>query len=401
MFTGLDRVAAGQTAAQRVRGTRVALLAHPGSVTRDLVHAVDVLIGQGARLKVILGPEHGFGGEAQDMIGVEDARDRYGVPIRSLYGSHFSALVPQDEDLADVDLLVIDLQDVGARYYTFVWTAVLAARKCHTLGIRILVLDRPNPIGGAPSSLEGRRQQSEFRSFVGLEAIPIRHSLTLGEILAWRAEEEGIGPEQLEVVPVEGLEREEHAPAWDRPFVMPSPNMPTYATALVYPGACLLEGTNLSEGRGTTHPFEMFGAPWLDGAKLAHDFHALEFAGVRLRPLTFRPMFQKHAGEICGGVQVHVDNPLTFRPVASYAALIALARQQDPSRFRFRTEPYEFVDDIPAFDLLSGDGEARALIATGALPVDVAQTVSRLRNGDAEIVRRAKEAGARYSYKSG
>jgi len=401
MFTGLDRLAAGQSSAQRVRGARVALLAHPASVTRDLVHAVDVLIGQGARLKVILGPEHGFGGEAQDMIGVEDARDRYGIPVRSLYGKDFSALVPRDEDLADVDLLVVDLQDVGARYYTFVWTALLALRKCHQLGKRVLILDRPNPIGGVPSAVEGRRQQKEFRSFVGLEAIPIRHSLTLGEIVAWRAEEEGITPEQLEIVPVDGLEREAHAPDWDRPFVMPSPNMPTYRTALVYPGACLLEGTNLSEGRGTTHPFEMFGAPWLDGAKLAHDFHALALDGVRLRPLTFRPMFQKHAGQVCGGVYVHVTNPLTFRPVASYVALVALARQQDPVRFQFRTEPYEFVEDIPAFDLLTGDGEARALIATGALARDVAQTVSQLRDGDAEIVRRAREAGARYSHMGG
>ncbi|HWL87836.1 MAG TPA: DUF1343 domain-containing protein, partial [Polyangiaceae bacterium] len=328
---------------------------------------------------------------------VEDARDRHGIPIRSLYGKAFAALAPRDVDLADVDLMVIDLQDVGARYYTFVWTAVLAVRKCHALGKRVLILDRPNPIGGAPSSVEGRRQRPEFRSFVGLEPIPIRHALTLGEIVAWRAEEEGMGKDQLEIVPVQGLAREQHAPAWDRPFVMPSPNMPTYRTALVYPGACLLEGTNLSEGRGTTHPFEIFGAPWLDGARLAHDFHALEFAGVRVRPLTFRPMFHKHAGEICGGVQVHVSNPLTFRSVATYVALIALARQQDPERFRFRTEPYEFVDDIPAFDLLSGDGEARALIATGALAREVAQTVSPLREGDAEIVGRAREAGARYA----
>ncbi|WP_394843401.1 DUF1343 domain-containing protein [Pendulispora brunnea] len=392
MLTGLDLLAAGESAAQRVRGTNVAVLAHPASVTRDLVHAVDVLIGQGARLKVVFGPEHGFGGEAQDMIGVEDARDRHGIPVRSLYGQDFSALVPRDEDLADVELLVIDLQDVGARYYTFVWTALLAARKCHQLGKRVLVLDRPNPIGGAPSCVEGQRQRPGYLSFVGLEALPIRHSLTLGEILAWRADEEGIPPEQLEIAAVRGWAREEHATAWDRPFIMPSPNMPTYHTALVYPGGCLLEGTNLSEGRGTTRPFEIFGAPWLDGKKLAHDFHTLEYAGVRVRPLTFQPMFHKHAGQICGGVQVHVDDPATFRPVACYVALVALAHKQDPERFRFRMERYEFVDDIPAFDLLTGDDEARALIATGAAAHDVAQVVSRLRNGDLEIVRSARES---------
>ncbi|WP_394826207.1 exo-beta-N-acetylmuramidase NamZ domain-containing protein [Pendulispora albinea] len=398
MFTGLDRLAAGQSRSlmRALRGTRVALLAHPASVTRDLVHAADVVIGQGARLKVIFGPEHGFGGEAQDMIGVEDARDRNGIPIRSLYGADFSALEPRAEDLADVDLLVVDLQDVGARYYTFVWTALLAVRVCQKLGKRALILDRPNPIGGDPSSIEGRRQQSAFRSFVGLEAIPIRHALTLGEIIAWRAGEEGIPPEQLEVAAVTGLARDAHAPAWDRPFIAPSPNMPTYRTALVYPGACLLEGTNLSEGRGTTQPFEVFGAPWLDGAKLAHDFHALEPAGVRVRPLTFQPMFHKHAGLICGGVQVHVTDSGTFRPIATYVALVALARQQDPARFAFRTEPYEFVKDIPAFDLLTGDDEARILMEKGAPPDEVAQAVSRLHNGDAEIVHIAREAGARY-----
>jgi uncharacterized protein YbbC (DUF1343 family) len=397
MFTGLDCLAAGGAISRRVRGTRIGLLAHPASLTRDLIHAVDVLIGQGARPQIILGPEHGFGGEAQDMIGVPDARDRYGIPIRSLYGQTFSALEPRADDLENVDLLVVDLQDVGARYYTFVWTAVLAMRKCHSLGKGVLVLDRPNPIGSAPSSIEGRRQLPEFRSFVGLEPLPVRHGLTLGEILAWRAECEGIPVEQLQIAQVEGLEREAHAPAWDRPFVMPSPNMPTYATALVYPGACLLEGTNLSEGRGTTHPFEMFGAPWLDGARLAHDFHALDFSGVRVRPITFAPMFQKHAGQLCGGVHVHVADPVTFRPVATYAALIALAQQQDPVRFRFRTEPYEFVDHIPAFDLLTGDSEARDLIATGASARDVAQTVSRLRPGDAEIVRTARDAVERYA----
>lgn len=397
MFTGLDRLAQGGNLARRVRGTRVALLAHPASVTRDLVHAVAILVGQGARLQIILGPEHGFGGEAQDMIGVADARDRYGAPIRSLYGDTFDALSPRDEDLADVDLLVIDLQDVGARYYTFVWTAVLAARACQRLGKRVLVLDRPNPIGGAPSSVEGRRQLPEFCSFVGLEPLPIRHGLTLGEILAWCADREGMPRGQLEVVEVSGLPREAHAPEWDRPFVMPSPNMPTYATALVYPGACLVEGTNLSEGRGTTRPFELLGAPWLDGAKLAHDFHELDFAGVRLRPVTFLPTFQKHAGALCGGVQVHVADPISFRPVSAYAALITLAMQQDPDRARFRTERYEFVDDIPAFDLLTGDREARDLIATGASARDVAQTVSRLRPGDAEIVRAAREASARWA----
>lgn len=393
MDTGLDRLASDAEVAKHVRGTKLALLAHPASVTRDLVHAVEILIGVGGKPSVIFGPEHGYGGEAQDMIGVIDARDRRGIPVRSLYGETFAACSPKDEDLADVDLLVIDLQDVGARYYTFVWTAVLALRACARLKKRVIVLDRPNPIGCAMNSIEGHRQRPEFLSFVGLEAIPIRHALTLGELVAWRAAEEGLPREQLDVVSVRGLDRTEHAPKWDRPFILPSPNMPSYRTALVYPGGCLVEGTNLSEGRGTTRPFEILGAPWIDGAKLAHEFHELNLAGVRVRAANFRPTFQKHAGETCGGVQVHVTDPLHFRPVTTYLALITLAYKQDPEKFQFRTERYEFVDDIPAFDLLTGDGEARALIVTGASPAQVADSVSAVGEYDQAAVRSAREAG--------
>jgi uncharacterized protein YbbC (DUF1343 family) len=393
MQTGLDRLLADDEVAKKVRGTRLALLAHPASVTKDLVHAVDVLIGRGARPSVIFGPEHGYGGEAQDMIGVDDARDRYGIRVLSLYGATAEALSPLDADLADVDVLVVDLQDVGARYYTFVWTAVLAMRALTRLGKRVIVLDRPNPIGGAPGLIEGRMQRAGFCSFVGLEPIPIRHSLTLGEIVAWRASVEGVPREQLEIVSVTGLDRPAHADAWDRDFIAPSPNMPTYETALVYPGACLLEGTNLSEGRGTTHPFEIFGAPWIDGARLAHDFHELNHAGVRLRPVTFRPTFHKHAGQTCGGVQVHVTNAQAFRPVATYLALLALAHAQNKDLFQFRTEKYEFVDTIPALDLLTGDSEARAMIATGAAPADIALAIAGTGPYEAELVRAARAAG--------
>ena len=393
MDTGLDRLATERDIAKKVRGGRVALLAHPASVTRDLVHAVDVLVGIGAKPRVIFGPEHGYGGEAQDMIGVTDARDIRGIPVKSLYGESYDALIPTDDALSEIDTLVVDLQDVGARYYTFVWTAVLAMRACARLKKRVLVLDRPNPVGCATSSVEGRMQGPAFLSFVGLVPIPIRHALTLGDLVAWRAVEEGLSAGQVEVVAVRGIDRTEHAPAWDRPFIFTSPNMPSYRTAMVYAGGCLLEGTNLSEGRGTTRPFEILGAPWIDGAKLAHDFHELGLAGVRVRPITFRPTFHKHAGETCGGVQVHVMDPLFFRPVRSYVALIALAHRQNEERFRFRRERYEFVDDIPAFDLLTGNREARALIATGAPPMQVASAVSEVDESDLRAVRSAREAG--------
>jgi uncharacterized protein YbbC (DUF1343 family) len=390
--TGLDRLATHPTLGAELRGARVGLLAHPASVDRRLVHARHVVDALGARVAVCFGPEHGYGGEAQDMIGVRDARDAFGTPVRSLYGPSFDATSPSADDLSTIDLLLIDLQDVGARYYTFVWTAVLAMRACARSGVRVLVLDRPNPIGGDIARIEGRRQTREYCSFVGLEPLPARHSLTLGEIVAWRADVERVPRGLVRVLGVRGLDRAEHAPAWDRPFVTPSPNMPGYETALVYPGGCLLEGTNLSEGRGTTRPFEIVGAPWIDGARLAGELHALGLPGVRARPVTFQPTFHKHAGLVCGGVQVHVTDAVDFRPVATYLALVVLARAQDPDRFAFRTEKYEFRDDVPAFDLLTGSAEARVRISRGEGPIDVAQAVASVEEVDRIIVAEAIDA---------
>jgi uncharacterized protein YbbC (DUF1343 family) len=306
---------------------------------------------------------------AQDMVSVGDARDGgpEGAPIRSLYGDNFADLIPSDADLNGLDALVIDLQDIGARYYTFVWTAVLAMRACARLGIRTVILDRPNPLGS--TVIEGAFPEDEiFLSFVGLEPVPIRHALTLGQIATWRARVEKLPQEALQVVGVKG-------DSDARSFVFPSPNMPTMDTVVVYPGGCLLEGTNLSEGRGTTKPFEVFGAPWIDGHKLARDLHALNLPGFRARPLSFHPMFHKHAGKRCGGVQIHVDAP-GFRAVASYVAAIALCRAQDPERFVFRTERYEFRDDLPAIDLLLGSSQVRLAMQSGESPRSLAEAAS-------------------------
>ncbi len=395
MRTGLDRLATDTRLGAELRACRVGLLAHPASVDRRLVHARHVLDALGVKVAVVFGPEHGYGGEAQDMVGVADARDALGTPIRSLYGETFDALSPRAEDLASIDLLVVDLQDVGSRYYTFVWTAVLAMRACAAAKspVKLLVLDRPNPLGGDEASIEGRRPIREMCSFVGLEPVPVRHALTIGEIVAWRAEVERLPKELVRVVSAAGLERAAHAPAWDRPFVMPSPNMPTYETALVYPGGCLVEGTNLSEGRGTTRPFEIVGAPWLDGARLAHDLDALSLPGFRARPLTFLPTFQKHARKVCGGVQVHVSDPTTFRPYATYVALLALARAQNPDAFAFRTEMYEFRDDVPALDLLTGSSEVRERMTRGDPPLAIARDAAHVDDADRTIVREAVEAG--------
>ena len=393
--TGLDRLARSPELHAKLRGARVGLLAHPASVDRRLEHISAILGELGVKPALIFGPEHGYGGEAQDMIGVADATDERGIPIRSLYGASYEDLIPKESDVKGLDVVLVDLQDVGSRYYTFQWTVVLAMRICAKVGVRMMILDRPNPIGGAREALEGRALKPAFRSFVGLEPIAVRTSLTYGEVAAWRADVEGVPTELVEIVSVEGLDRGAHATSWDRAFVLPSPNMPTYETALVYPGGCLLEGTNLSDGRGQTRPFEITGAPWIDGTHLAKDLNALGLAGMRARALTFRPTFHKHAGQICGGVQIHVTDPIAFRPFATYLALITLAHHQSPGKFNFRTEKYEYVDDIPAFDLLTGDAEARTMIASGESPMDVVRAIAPVGSFEHEIHAQAIDAARR------
>jgi uncharacterized protein YbbC (DUF1343 family) len=380
MDLGLDRLSTSGSLdplVARLRTARVGLLAHPASVDRGLSHAAEVLARIGVRPRIFFGPEHGYGGEAQDMIGVAAATDaRTGAPIVSLYGDDFGDLSPKPEHLAEIDLLLVDLADVGSRYYTFVWTALLALRAAAKAGVGVILLDRPNPLGGLAAQVEGRTQDAGFLSFVGLEPVPVRHQLTVGEILALFAARDGLADEALSVVPVRGWDRARGAEGWDRPFVLPSPNMPTAETALVYPGGCLLEGTNLSEGRGTTRPFEIVGAPWIDGHALSAGLAKTGLPGFVARPLTFRPTFHKHAGTICGGVQIHPTDASAFRPYATYVALIALSRAQDPARFCFRTERYEYVDHLPAIDLLTGSAAVRCAMEAGEEPAAIARAAA-------------------------
>lgn len=378
-LSGLDRLLGLESELERLRKAPFALLCHPASVTRDYVHVYDALGARGLRPSLLLGPEHGIGGEAQDMDAVGDARNADGVPVRSLYGARFEDLSPRDEDLAGVATLLIDLQDVGARYYTFVWTAVLAARRAFALGVDVVVLDRANPLG--TELVEGRVQSPGFLSFVGLEPVPVRHGLSLGEIVAWQLSLAPPSTAKLRVVSHQGDAR---GAMW----VYPSPNMPTRETALVYPGGCLLEGTNLSDGRGMTRPFEVTGAPWVDGNKLATELRACGLRGVAFRPLSFEPTFHKHARQVCGGVQVHVTDAHAFRPVATYAALIAVCHKLWPEHFKFRTETYEFVSDIPAYDLLTGSAEARAMMLRGEAPSRVGAWVSETDTSAQENARR-------------
>ncbi|MCU0225354.1 MAG: DUF1343 domain-containing protein [Acidobacteria bacterium] len=353
-----------------LRGARVGLIAHPASVTRGLAHAAEALAVAGARVVRLFAPEHGSGGGAQDMVAVDERRDALtGLPVVSLYGDDEASLTPTDAALAGLDLLVADLADVGARYYTFYATIVRALGAAARAGLRVVVCDRPNPLGGV--LIEGNLVGPGYRSFVGELPVPNRHGMTVGELCRFAAVERGLELD-LTVVPCAGWSRAQWWDATGLPWVLPSPNMPTLETATVYPGMCLVEGTNLSEGRGTTRPFELAGAPWLDGRALAAQLERWGLPGVAFRPVRFRPAFQKHAGSECQGVQLHVTDRLAFRPVLTGVAFLAAARAQDPARFRWRTEPYEFVSDRPAIDLLAGGPGWREAIETGVEPAVMA-----------------------------
>ena len=351
---------------KQLAGLKAGAILNPTSVTKDLVHLADVLHGAGV-LGALFGPEHGVRGDVQYLVDVPDARDpRTGVPVFSLYGKDFASLTPRDEQLEGLDLLVFDIQDVGSRYYTYLATMGLAMQAAAKHKLPFVVLDRPNPIGGL--AVEGGVVHPGFESFVGLFPVAARHGLTAGEYA--RFVNQKIGAD-LKVIPLRGWRRDMHYGETRLPWVMPSPNMPTADTALIYPGMCLLEGTNLSEGRGTTRPFELFGAPWLDGQKLAGALAAEGLFGVRFRPCSFTPTWDKHAKSRCHGVQIHLTYARGLDAVRLGVACIVHARAQDPSQFRWRTEKYEFVDDKPAIDLLTGDARFRAEVEKGASVKDL------------------------------
>ena len=312
----------------------------------------------GAHIAALFGPEHGFAGAAQDMVGVGNV-DGSEVPVYSLYGDDAADLSPNPDWLRELDAIVIDLQDVGTRYYTYVWTAALTMKVAASVGTDVVVLDRPNPLGGV--RVEGAPQRAGYLSFVGLYPIAVRHGLTIAELLQWVCDHEQLDREALHIVPLDGWQRGMTFAETGLPWVMPSPNMPTLDTAIVYPGGCLIEGTTLSEGRGTTRPFEIWGGPGLDVAALLE----LDLHGVTLRPLEFVPTFQKHAGAACAGVQVHVTDPWVFRPYESYIRMLAAVLPSLPPDARWRTEEYEFVSDRPAIDLLTGGPELRAAVDDG------------------------------------
>jgi uncharacterized protein YbbC (DUF1343 family) len=298
------------------------------------------------------------------MIPIDNEVDLLsGLDIKSLYGKNKDSLVPDPALLHDIDNLVFDIQDIGSRYYTFIYTMANCMIICKQAGTRMVVCDRPNPING--TSVEGNLVGEAWRSFVGQYPLPNRHGMTVGELARLFNEHFGIHCD-LTVVPMSGWSREMWYDQTGMIWTPPSPNMPTLATATVYPGMCLIEGTLLSEGRGTTLPFEQIGAPFIDPhklvARLETDSHLLP--GVFFRPQYFKPMFQKHAGEVCAGLQLHITDRDQFKPLLTTLALLRAIAEIYPDQLQWRTEPYEFVSDRLAIDLLYGNPKLRETIFT-------------------------------------
>ena len=362
LATGLDRLLDG---IGRLAGRSYGLLAHSAAVDRELQPAHLALARGGQAPTRLFGPEHGFYGVEQDMVPAEDAIDPWtGVPIVSLYGADAESLMPRPEAFAGLDLLVIDLQDVGARYYTYAATAVWAAQAALASGCEVWVLDRPNPLGG--DVVEGNRRRPGFGSFVGAFEMPVRHGLTLGELVLLEARRQGWGSAGLQVVEMTGWRRGDLWPAIGRPWIAPSPNLPKFAGVVLYPGLCLIEATQISEGRGTTRPFQLIGAPGIPAPVLAEALTDQQHPGVAFTPAWFRPQFQKHAGKACAGVQIEVLDAAEVAPYELGVELIATLFEVCGESFAWRDEPYEFVTDRPAVDLLTGDAQLRTALEAGA-----------------------------------
>ncbi len=362
-FSGLDILIQENFAP--LKGKSVGLLCNQASISRNYRHAIELFF-QAHRegflyLRALFGPQHGIWGHTQDnMIEWYDFQDpELGIPVYSLYGE---TRKPTPEMLKNMDTLVIDLQDVGSRYYTFIWTVALCLEACAENGVEVLILDRPNPLNG--ETLEGPLIEDDYRSFVGLYPVPVRHGLTIGEMALFLNSEFNLGA-RLSIQKMTDWKRSLMFNETGLPWGIPSPNMPFWKTALVYPGMCLLEGTNISEGRGTTRPFEIFGAPWLNCWKLTKTLNDLKLPGVYFRPFQFQPTFNKFAGELCQGAFIHVTDPCIFQPFRTGLVLIQNLIRFSGDQFQWKSPPYEYEYHKLPFDILSGNSWIRAALMEG------------------------------------
>jgi uncharacterized protein YbbC (DUF1343 family) len=343
----------------RFSGKRVAILANQASVDRNIDHIVPLALKYGVKVVKLFAPEHGFNGILQDMEHVGENFDpKLGLPIISLYGDHKESLTLQSKHLYDVDILLCDLQDIGSRYYTFHCTIAWAMAACQASNTRLVVVDRPNPINA--HQVEGNLVQKTHFSFVGAYPLPNRHGFTMGELVHYVRDVLKVDFD-LDVVWMKNYRRELYFDEIDLPFISPSPNMPSVEAALVYPGMCLIEGTNLSEGRGTCTPFSLVGAPYIDAEEFKKRIDKFEAPGVKIRPCSFKPKFQKHADQNCHGIYIHVTDRAKFKPLRFALGVIKAAMSFEG--FDWRQEPYEFENDRLAIDLLLGEEAIRPQLA--------------------------------------
>jgi uncharacterized protein YbbC (DUF1343 family) len=358
-------------ASNALDGKRVGVVCNPASIDHSFGHIVDRIAAlPGVTVAAIFGPQHGFRSDVQEnMIESGHAKDaRRRLPVYSLYSE---TRVPTPDMMIGLDVLVIDLQDVGTRIYTYIYTMAYCLTAAKRDGVKVIVCDRPNPIGGV--QVEGPMLEKGFESFVGLYPIPMRHGMTIGELARLFNDEFGIGAD-LEVIPMTGWTRDMYHDDAAAPWVMPSPNMPTLDSAIVYPGTVILEGTNVSEGRGTTRPFELNGAPWVADERFADALNARRIPGVYFRPAVFEPTFHKHAKTSCGGVQIHVTDRKAFAPVLVGVLLVEAFRAADPGAFAWREPPYEYEYTLLPFDILCGTSQTREQIEGGVEAEEIARS---------------------------
>ncbi len=340
----------------QLKGKRIGILCHAPSITRDFIHITDLIFSSAdCRLSALFGPQHGMFGQTQDnMIEWEgNQHPLYKIPVFSLYGKNRK---PSPAMLKEIDVLMIDLQDVGARLYTYIWTVKLCMEACAEAGIPVWILDRPNPVGRLP--FDGPVLKEKYFTFVGGASIPLCHRMTIGEMALWLREK--YFPKcDLNIVWMKGWNRNSLFSGTGLPWVLPSPNMPALNSAIVYPGTVLIEALNISEGRGTTIPFELFGAPFINPEKLKANLDKRKITGSVFRVHNFIPTFNKYQGKLCNGIQIHVTDPAAYHPVATALEIFDAIIETSPEKLRFNKPPYEYEYDLIPFDILSGDSAMR------------------------------------------
>ncbi|MGA1868963.1 MAG: exo-beta-N-acetylmuramidase NamZ domain-containing protein [bacterium] len=369
---GLELI--GKRWPERLKNKNTGLLCHPPSINANYDHASDI-VSQAPFivLRCFFGPQHGIRGETQaNMVQWEGFNDpKTHLPVHSLYGKHRKPIYSM---LEDIDLLVIDIFDIGARYYTYIWTMAYCLEACENFNKSIVVLDRPNPLNAL--DIEGPVVNENFYSFIGLKKLSIRHGMTVGEIALY-LKGEYYKSLDLSIIPMEGYKRDMYFEDTGLPWVMPSPNIPTMDTAIVYPGMCLLEGTNLSEGRGTTRPFELFGAPFIDAERLSAELNNVRLPGVLFRPVYFQPTFDKFQGQLCSGSQLHVLERQAFKPFYTGVAIIKTVMDMYPENFRWNEGPYEYETKKKPIDILFGTDTIRLLLEEGASLSKIKESYSK------------------------